>query len=285
MKKLGIPVVVEPGSQPVDEDGVVLDYMQMPKGVWTYAVPVVPEPEDVDGLDQGIELLVRVAAALTAWRVGDAPVVIDLDHLDDANRNLIDQVFGDGEVSIIYEGAVRARVQESVLAGVWRVQYIDGEDNVERDVVEIGGIPSLASHAVFADAATKLDIDTAEIPAGVGNGAAILTELADKLADFVLGEPPHVVNLTLLPCTDEDIEFLTSKLGGGPVVILSRGYGNCRITSTATENVWWVQYFNSQDTLILNTIEISRVPEVACAAQEDIDDSAARLREILEVYQ
>jgi rubredoxin len=59
--------------------------------------------------------------------------------------------------------------------------------------------------------------------------------------------------------------------------ILSRGYVNCRITSTATRNVWWVQYFNSQETLILNTIEISGVPEVACAAQEDIDDSAQRL--------
>jgi hydrogenase-1 operon protein HyaF len=68
------------------------------------------------------------------------------------------------------------------------------------------------------------------------------------------------------------------------VVMLSRGYGNCRITSTLTRNVWWVQYFNSQDTLILNTIEISHVPDVACAAQEDIDDSAQRLHEILEVY-
>ena len=97
--------------------------------------------------------------------------------------------------------------------------------------------------------------------------------------------PAHAINLTLLPCTDEDIEFLTRKLGGGPAVILSRGYGNCRITSTATRNVWWVQYFNSQDKLILNSIEMARVPEVACAAKEDIEDSADRIREILEVYQ
>ena len=67
-------------------------------------------------------------------------------------------------------------------------------------------------------------------------------------------------------------------------MILSRGYGNCRISSTATRNVWWVQFFNSQETLILNTIEICEVPEVACAAQEDIDESAERLDEILAVY-
>ncbi|MDX1812887.1 MAG: hydrogenase expression/formation C-terminal domain-containing protein, partial [Gammaproteobacteria bacterium] len=51
-----------------------------------------------------------------------------------------------------------------------------------------------------------------------------------------------------------------------------------------TLNVWWVQYFNSQDTLILNTLEITKVPEVACAGDEDIADSAQRLNEILEVY-
>jgi len=285
MKKISIPVVVEPGSQPADEDGVVLDYMPMPKGVSTYAVPVVPEPEDVIGLDAGIDTVVQIAERLSEWQVGDEPLLIELDHLDAANRSLVDQVLGDGEVSVIYEGLVKARVQESVLAGVWRMQYLDGADRIERDVVEVGDVPSLVQHAVFTDAATAVEVEAGEIPDGVGNAAAILTEIGDKLADFEPGRPAHAINLTLLPCTDEDIEFLTHKLGGGPAVILSRGYGNCRITSTATSNVWWVQYFNSQDKLILNSIEIARVPEVACAAKEDIEDSADRIREILEVYQ
>jgi hydrogenase-1 operon protein HyaF len=94
----------------------------------------------------------------------------------------------------------------------------------------------------------------------------------------------HVVNLSLLPHTEDDLAWLDAALGEGAVTILSRGYGNCRITSTGVANVWWVQYFNSQDTLILNTIEVSRVPNVACAAAEDLEDSAQRLREILEVY-
>ncbi len=287
MKKLSIPVVVEPGSQPADEDGVVLDYMTMPKDVWTYAAPVVPEPEEVEGLDAGVALLERLREALAGWRIGDAPIAFDLAGLDNANRVLIDQVLGDGEVSIVYEGIVHARIQESVLAGVWRVQYVDDDGQVERDVVEVADIPSLVGSAVFERAATSLDLDATDIPAGVGNAAPILTELSDKLAaggEADADTEPHVINLTLLPCTDEDIDFLIAKLGAGPVVILSRGYGNCRITSTGTQNVWWVQYFNSQDSLILNSIEISRVPAVACAAQEDVDDSAERLEEILEVY-
>jgi hydrogenase-1 operon protein HyaF len=44
--------------------------------------------------------------------------------------------------------------------------------------------------------------------------------------------------------------------------------------------VWRVRYFNSMDTLILDTIEVTGVPEVACAAREDVADSAERLGEI-----
>jgi len=50
-------------------------------------------------------------------------------------------------------------------------------------------------------------------------------------------------------------------------------------------NVWWVQYFNSMDMLILNTIEVSDVPEVAHASKEDYEDSIERLGEWLQVMQ
>ncbi len=51
------------------------------------------------------------------------------------------------------------------------------------------------------------------------------------------GVLPHVINLSLLLHTNEHIGFLTTMLGSGSVVILSSGYGNCRITATATRNV------------------------------------------------
>ncbi|WP_254786780.1 hydrogenase expression/formation protein [Methylomonas sp. LWB] len=45
-----------------------------------------------------------------------------------------------------------------------------------------------------------------------------------------------------------------------------------------------MRYFNSQDKLILNTQEVSEVPNVVCASAEDIADSHQRLQEILQVY-
>ena len=88
-------------------------------------------------------------------------------------------------------------------------------------------------------------------------------------------------NSFVLRHMDEILDALTRGLD---LSILSRGYGNCRISSTGTRHVWWVQYFNSQDRTILNSLEITAVPSVACAAPEDITDSAQRLEEIMEFY-
>ena len=57
--------------------------------------------------------------------------------------------------------------------------------------------------------------------------------------------------------------------------------GNCRISSTRVPNTWRVVYYNSQDAMILNSIEVVDMPEVACAAPEDLVDSEQRLREVM----
>ena len=284
MNKIEIPVVVGPGSQPVDEDGMELDYMQMPSGMSTYSMPVIPEPEEISGAEDAMALLGKIQSELATYQVGQPAVVVTLEDLDSRNLDLVNQALGNGEVSVQYHGEVDARIQESVLAGVWRVQYVDAQENVLRDVVEIADIPGLVKEATFGNAAEDVNLVNDEIPATVYNAAPLLSEIDEKLKEYRPGAVPHVINLSLLPHTTEDLEFLSAKLGIGSAIILSRGYGNCRISSTKTRNVWWVQYFNSQETLILNTIEISEVPDVACAAQEDIDDSAQRLWEILEVY-
>ena len=285
MHRIDIPIVtIGPGSQPGEEDGLELDYMQMPASMSTYAMPAIPEAEEIEGVEDAIALLTTMQAELANYRTGQPAVAVPLDDLDDANIDLVNQVLGNGEVSMKYQGAVNARIQEAVLAGVWRIQYMDGNGNVQRDVIEIAGIPSLVGETTFSDAAASLAFGGADVPDDVYNALPLLTEINDKLAEYRPGNVPHVINLSLLPHTNEDIAFLSARLGEGPVIILSRGYGNCRITSTALRNVWWVQYFNSQETLILNTIEVSAVPDVACAAQEDVNDSAERLAQILGVY-
>jgi hydrogenase-1 operon protein HyaF len=112
----------------------------------------------------------------------------------------------------------------------------------------------------------------------------ILSEIQDHVRCWRAGSLAHAINLTLLPLSEGDVRFLGETLGSGPVETLSRGYGDCQITSTAYPGVWWVRYTNSMGTLILNTLEITDIPAVACAAQEDLDDSRQRFRELLEPY-
>lgn len=296
MKKIEIPVMVQssasianaavigPGSQPADADGAEMTFMDMPSGMTTYESPVIPEVEEAEGLEAAIAMTEDMLTALKAYLVGNKACVIELDHLDEKNKIFYNHLLGNGEVSVQCSGNINAKIQESVLAGVWRVQYIDDQQNIIRDTMEVADIPGIVSELTFLSAAETLDVSQLKIPEDVYNAAPLLAEISDKLPEFSANSKVHIINLSLLPHTEEDIKYLSDSLGIGPVVILSRGYGNCRISSTGTKNVWWVQYYNSQDTLILNTLEISRVPDVACASQEDIDDSAIRLDEILEIY-
>ncbi len=284
MKKIDIPVVaVGAGSQPPDEDGAALAFMQLPDDMTTFSAPIIPEAEEVVGLDEALALTGDLVALLKNYQNDNKIRVIELNGLDDKNRQFFDQLLGEGEVSVQCGGNINALIQESVLAGVWRVQYTDGNNSIIRDTVEVAKIPSIVSELSFYQAQEQLD-SAPDIPDGIQNAPPLLAEISDNIQEYQSGDEPHVINLSLLPHTEADIIFLSDHLGIGPIIILSRGYGNCRISSTATKNVWWVQYYNSQDTLILNTIEISSVPEVACASIEDIEDSADRLNEILSIY-
>ena len=119
------------------------------------------------------------------------------------------------------------------------------------------------------------------LPPNVQNAPMLVEEIRDQVADWQPGKLPHVVNLTLLPVTPEDIGFLDHHLGTGRVLMLSRGYGNCRISNTRMPNCWRVVYYNSMDKVILNTVEVVDMPEVAMAAPEDLRDSHDRLLDLV----
>lgn len=265
-----------PGSQP-GEDDATLEFMELPKGMSLYRPPVLPEPEAAVGLSAGKAALAAVRDALAGWTPGSVASV-SLDRLDPASLAFVDQAFGEGEVSIVCGDTMQ--VQESVLAGVWRVRETDEAGALVADRVEIGDFPASVASTVFSGATRHLAMPD-RMPSGVFNAPALITEIAAKVAE---AGGRHAINLSLLPHTEEDLTLLDAVLGRGPVTVLSRGYGNCRAIATGLQDVWWVRFYNSQDTLILNSIEITPVPDVVRAAPEDIADSRDRLTEILEAY-
>lgn len=281
-RPIGIPVVGE-GTQPSVEGDENFDFMESPGAMHTFDIPILPEPEDVENLSVAKAMLANLLTAIESYKAGEPAIAFDISTMNAENVDLVNQVFNEGEVSVLYQGNASVQIQESVLTGIWRVRINNELGLAISDVIEIADIPSIVREKSFANS-TAIDTNLENLPPNVLNAPPLIIELAEKIEEWRPGDDLHVINLTLLPLSTEDLNFLGSRLGVGPITILSRGYGNCRIGSTEKKNVWWVKYFNSEDKLILNTIEVIDVPEVATAAPEDLADSAERLREILDVY-
>jgi hydrogenase-1 operon protein HyaF len=264
------PAGFGPGSQPAPEDGAELNYMAMPSGMRTFEarLPEIADPAAAAPVLAFLDRLADAAEATASGGIASVPT----DSLDAAGRQLLADTLGEGEVSVLVEGHRLARIQEAVYAGLWRVREHG------RETIEIGAAPSVlrdGAHEAFRPA-HGLSVSAGP---GVMSAPALVAELLEKGRDHRDGDTAHVINLTLLPHTPQDLAHLDAALGQGAAVVLSRGYGNCRVEATAVPKVWRVRFFNSMDQLILDTIEVTAIPDVVLAAPEDLRDSAARLRE------
>lgn len=277
-----IPVhVIGPGSQPGAQSDAP-SYIDLPGDMDKYDAPLMPEPDEVGHLAGAREAMSWLKKVLADYQPGTESQLANLNELDADNRELVNQILGEGEVSITCDGVLKAKVQESVLAGVWRTLYFDDQERVAMDLLEVAAVPHIAfaQHDNMRPVNTSVHSESEDVP----NALPILVELEDRCAKFDRVGASHSINLTLLPLSQEEIEFLDARLGRGPVDMLSRAYGKCQVISTLTANVWWVRYYNSMGTLILNSLEVTDMPQVVAAAAEDLGDSATRLHEILAPY-
>ena len=269
-------VAMGPGSQGEEAP----DYLPMPRGMETFSQPRLPDNVAPEVVNRAAALLgAYVDQAEQAGFAGGAS--LNLRDLDATLRDVINQSLGFGEVSAFTTAPQHWRVQETAFSGIWRVLKVADDGAMVVDRLETGTIPVALTETMLATA--RADLAAPDYPAGCMNAPALVEEIRMQAAGWQPGDAAHVINLTLLPVSDADLDTLYGWLGHREVSILSRGYGNCRITSTRLHNVWWVQYFNSMDTLILNSIEIVGMPEVALAADEDFSDSVERLREYLDM--
>ncbi len=211
-------------------------------------------------------------------------------HLSPTDITMINRVLGEGEVSATIsseltdetdnqaDAVTRIEIQETMLIGIWRIIARKGQQTVY-DTLEVNAIPALIKQIAEQD--TQCEYQPAPIPDALYNVPPIVHEVQNYSQTWRVGAPIHVVNLTLLPVSDIDIAYIDNQLGTGRITVLSRGYGNCRITNTLLPNVWRLVYYNSMDKVILNSIEVSDIPEVACASLEDLTDTHERLIEVL----
>ncbi|MBV8047920.1 MAG: hypothetical protein JO171_12235 [Paludibacterium sp.] len=273
-----LPVVaLGPGSQPDDDD---LAYLPLPRDIERFATPFLPTAEEAAPLSGALAAIDRLIAQVAGYD-GDAEryPVVDLGALDAANRQLINQLLGEGEVSarVARRDGLRLDIQESVFAGVWRVLTYDADERLVADRIEACPIPADVWREARAFGRPALALPDAADLGGLMNAAPLATEIADAMQHAK--DEAHVINLTLLPLSPADLAWLDALLGPGNSGVFSRGYGKCRVMATTLANVWRVQYFNGMNGILLDTVEITRIPEVALAAGDDLADTLTRLHE------
>jgi hydrogenase-1 operon protein HyaF len=279
MKPFPVPLV--PAAPAPDLDGSFA-FLPMPKAE-PLMTPIPPEDAARSDLAAAADVVEQLLESLARVRLGVAVAPrLSLEAMAPGALRVLNESLGQGEVSARVEtghGGGGWSVQETAFAGVWRVQRDDGRGGLAEDVLEADDMPAVVKEA--AARANGARLDAALLPAGVMNAPSIVNELRHHARAFRPGRPAHVVNLSLLPLSPADHDGLDAMLGDGQVAILSRGFGNCRIVSTRARGIWRVRYFNSMNTLLLDTIEVVDMPEAARAAGDDLADSEQRLRELL----
>lgn len=260
-----------------------VEYMPMPREMSTFEMPRLPEPgsdAELGDLLVARDVLEVFLGHMARWLAegGELPA-LDLVGLPAGALRVLNETLGEGEVSAIVEAGHEIRVQETVFSGVWREQHIRGTQLLH-DYLLGAPIPPVVGALAVEGASPRLR--SLPLPPAAMNVPALVNELQAAMDRAGADTPAHVINLTLLPLSPEDAAHLDALLEGGSVVVLSRGFGSCRISSTAARHVWRVQYFNNMQTLILNTIEVVTMPEVALAAHEDLAETHGRLADLVQ---
>jgi len=229
------------------------------------------------------DMLPKIVAALESQKADAQGQLFDLTEFSDDEKRLISGAIGEGEVGGLAatpDGVV-AQIQEASMAGLWRVRFTDANGKLFADYLEVSSLPEIARRAAVANCHPLI---VGAAPEGAMNVMPLLQEIAARSESWKEGDPTHTITFSLLPMNAVDMDFLQKTLGPGAVKLLSKGYGACRVHSTGVKHVWSVQYFNASDEIVLDTLEIGAPPSAACAAEEDFEDSAERLREIEEAY-
>jgi hydrogenase-1 operon protein HyaF len=259
----------------------------VPDSVSTFKMPSAPHSASIGEALACRTFFHSLYEAMRLWNKdsGDSGPALALNEFSASSLRLINEMLGEGEVSIRVkipqEKFDEIRIQESVFVGVWRVRYFRGGTAIA-DQVEVSPLPLCVAESAYLSTAPEL-LDV-HLPQDAMNSPALLSQLRQSLEDWKPGSAAVTINLSHLPLTPSDLQVINDAVGEGNVHMVSRGLGNCHIFSTSVRHVWKVQYFNNppMNRMILNTLSICGVPEEAIASTEDLEDSVARIRELIE---
>jgi hydrogenase-1 operon protein HyaF len=108
-------------------------------------------------------------------------------------------------------------------------------------------------------------------PAGLtGNAPPLLHELVDQIKRLLDTGETSAIDLSALPLTPADLDWLHEKLGEGEIAVTLQASGESTLNETACSGVWWVTHRNEQGAVTSQFLEVAFVPELVKAHPLDV---------------
>ena len=103
-----------------------------------------------------------------------------------------------------------------------------------------------------------------------GNAPPLLRELAEQVRRLLDTGEPSAIDLSALPLTPADLDWLRNKLGSGEIAVTLQASGESTLNETACPGIWWVTHRNEQGMVTSQFIEVAFVPELVKAYPQDV---------------
>ena len=110
-----------------------------------------------------------------------------------------------------------------------------------------------------------------------GNAPPLLRELAEQVRRLLETGETSAIDLSALPMTPADLDWLREKLGSGEIAVTLQAGGESTLDETACAGVWWVTHRNEQGAVASQFIEVAFVPELVKAHPQDVAIGRERL--------
>lgn len=104
-----------------------------------------------------------------------------------------------------------------------------------------------------------------------GNAPPLLHELVEMVRRLLAGGESSAIDLSALPLTPADLDWLRDKLGTGEIAVTLQANGESTLNETACPGVWWVMHHNERGAVTSQFIEVSFVPELVKAHPQDVE--------------
>lgn len=107
-------------------------------------------------------------------------------------------------------------------------------------------------------------------PGLTGNAPPLLRELAEQVKRLLASGESSAIDLSALPLTPADLDWLHDKLGSGEIAVTLQANGESTLNETACPGVWWVTHRNEQGAVTSQFVEVAFVPELVKAHPQDV---------------